>query len=146
LVGIGADLEKTRKIVAGLQAEAKIEVEETKQMPMLLDRVGAIGIIAFEQRPLIEVAVDAESLAEMSNIFQAQDGVGYREMLAKGKMLLLPTSTEAKRLVPRNSQGICVRLRSGEHKDKVVWVLENHFHGVELDTEEFPPALYEKEK
>jgi ATP-dependent Clp protease ATP-binding subunit ClpA len=152
LIELGADLEKARRIVAQIQQENKREevpapsgaikpYRPPKEMRLgLLDKVGFTGTIGAADRPVVEVAVDRDAFTEMIKVFQAKDAVGYQEMVATGKMLLLATGTEAKCLAYGSLHGTCVRLGSGEHAQTIVWVFKQNFSAEQADEEPFPPA------
>jgi hypothetical protein len=143
LLGLGADLEKARQIINDLQSMSADKVTESiseRAVSKLLDRPGVLGILKSEDRAVVEAALEYESLTDLLKVFQAQDGVGYRELIERGNVLLLPTNTEAKRLAHNGTYGLCIRLRSGEHKDKVVWVFSSSFQAVKEDDEPFPPT------
>jgi hypothetical protein len=144
LVRLGADIEMARHVVRATQETPALHEDNLLKRSITRTRVhetvGYIGVLTAEGRTLLEVAVSNDALTEMLTIFRAQDTLGYRMMVDTGRMLLIPAGTEAKRLAYERSPGIRVRLRSGAHLGKAVWVLEKHFQPIRPDADPFPPT------
>jgi hypothetical protein len=144
LAKLGADMETARHVVRVAQETPSPHEDNLSKRPITRTRVqetvGYIGVLAAEGRTMLEVAINNEALTEMITVFRAQDVLGYRKMVETGRMLLISAGTEVKRLAYERSPGVRVRLRSGEHLGKAVWVFEKYFQPIRPDEEPFPPA------
>jgi ATP-dependent Clp protease ATP-binding subunit ClpA len=143
---LGADSETAKEILKNAQGRMGRVSEDTLSSKnvtrtRLLESVGHIGVLIAEGRTAVEAAVDHDALLEMVKVLRAQDAVGYQQMLDSGKMLLLPAGVEVKRLAADGYQGIRVRVREGEHKDNIYWVLFSNFQEIKADDTPFPPIL-----
>jgi hypothetical protein len=148
------DLERTRREVLAIQQEAG-KTEATADTVEVIDArtperplTGDLGIAcADDARTQIEVALDAATFIELSNIFQAKDAHGYRA-LAHGDqtLFLLPKGTPLKLLVPPRGGntaatvgGRYVRVLAGEYEGYAGWIFEETFQRTGPDEGPFPP-------
>jgi hypothetical protein len=164
LLSLGADIIKARQLVLVMSggketsstattttsstattttiSENKVSLPKQKNIQRLPSKIGMNGVITSdEDRPLIEAAIDRDALIEILKVFQAMDAVGYQEMLDEGRMLLLALGTTVKCLSQSGAQHMSVRVYSGEHAGKIVWIFANYFEAVTGKAEAFPPVL-----
>jgi len=152
----GIDLERARREVVAIQQEA-MKTEATADSVDVIDTrtpertlTGDLGVAyADDRRTHIEVALDAATFVELSNVFQAKDTHGYRA-LARGDqtLVLLPVGIPLKLLVPPGGGntavamgGRYVRVLSGEYEGYAGWIFSEAFQREGPDDTPFPPEL-----
>jgi ATP-dependent Clp protease ATP-binding subunit ClpA len=143
---LGADYETTREMIQIVKNNKDTFYEDNltvakRVRTRIYDNIGHIGIIAAEKQDFVEVAITHDAFVEMIRIFRSKDHIGYQTMIAANRILLLPTGTSVKRLVAERSQGIYVRFRDGNYKDKTGWIFFHNFYAIRPDDDVFPPAL-----
>jgi hypothetical protein len=128
LVKLGADLERTRAIVHEMMEGEGGAKPKPASLKVRIPR-GDLGLLLSEpSRPKAEVAHSQAAAEELRDVLQTKDHHGYREMLAGGRIRLLPAGTQVKLLRIEQNDLFYIRILGGEADGQLGWVLAQQFH------------------